>query len=150
TATGEFTWTPPLDSLGVYSLSFSGRNDLGTDARVARLEVVPDTRPLLTEVMAQIVERGQQLLIDIDDTRKGNDDGMTYKCTFDTVQDGKVDDGAKNCQALPGEPAIKFDTGSASLAWIPGVDATEAYEVKIVGINESGEDVRIFFVTVIE
>ncbi len=148
--TGVLQWWPSDEEIGQYSIGISGSNSRGTDSRQAKIHVVKDNRPSLLALDAQIVERGSQLLLDFDDVRVNGDTDMSYECAFDTAQDGVVAADANNCQKLPGQPAIKFDSQSGILAWVPGVDAAEAYEIRITGTNRYGKGEIVFAVTVIE
>jgi hypothetical protein len=146
-SSGKLHWRPGDDEIGSYEFTFTGKKKSNTDSRTATIEVIADLRPKLPKVANQIVERNSRLLIDFADS--GQTASVTYQCFFDTTQDNQVAE-TSTCQSLPGEPMIKFDTGAGLLAWLPGMDAKESYEIRVIARNEHGLSERLFAVTVIE
>ena len=146
--TGVFTWTPANQAVGVYELLIKVTNSLGVSQQIFTLTVNPDPNlPVLTKVAAIVdVFVGETLSYDFKNEKTGNDEAMTYSCTYDTLIDGAVP-GTNNCNNLPDLPTSKFSPTKGTFVFGP-LATVGNYEILIKGQNAAGIDEALFVVHV--
>lgn len=105
--------------------------------------------PILNTFPQQFVTQETLLKLDFNNIKKGlpgNDDGMTYVCTYDTLVDGVVASG-QPCTDIP-LSTLSFDAATGILLWTPHAPLLGNYELKITGTNKDGSSSSIVSVGV--
>lgn len=130
-----------------FSVFLSGCSGDGTEA-IDRLFGGASKLPILTSIQDQVLSQGDLLKVDVNNIQQGqpgDDEGMTYTCTFDRTADGIVDASAQPCASIP-DSTVTFNSGSGVLEWTPGSTALGPYEIKMTGIDAKGQKYDEIFV----
>ncbi|HYX32521.1 MAG TPA: LamG-like jellyroll fold domain-containing protein [Oligoflexus sp.] len=146
TATGKLTWGP-LETAGAFELKVEGKNKAGTDSVVFGVDVSLNNLPKLDRITDQTIAALKTLAVKPVNKHEGASTNLSYSCRFDKVIDETMTT-TEECRNLPGDPAIKFDTQSGILSWIPPESAVGDYEFEITAKNDYGSDSKVFAVKV--
>jgi len=145
-ATGKLLWGP-LETAGSFELKVEGKNKVGSDSVVFAVDISLNNLPKLDRITDQTIAALKTLTVVPVNKHEGAQLNLSYACRFDKLVDETMT-ATEECRALPGEPAIKFDSQSGTLNWIPSESATGDYEFEITAKNDYGSDSKIFAVKV--
>lgn len=159
-STGILNWTSTFATAvsnlqTVYTFTISASDQQASplsDSKTFTVTVNP-APPVMSTIADKLyptnhVVQGTNTTFDVNNIRAGspgNDNDMTYTCTFDTVVDGAVAGGAANCTTLPNS-VFSFNTTTGAFSWTPNTSAVGTYEVKVTGTDsaaQSGSEISV-------
>jgi hypothetical protein len=143
-----FSWVEKIDiekikallPLSVVAIAILINTGCSSSSSTALDKLFGSETPILTAIPNQLVAQGDLLEVDVNnivDGPPGTDEGMTYTCQFDLVEDRQVSEDAEPCTSMQ-NATVDFNPVTGVLKLTPGAGQLGNKEIRIIGTNAKG------------